>query len=175
AAFQGDVSRFNCLAIGHTITWAGLYSNIEQRASLSYVLPRFLDAPRRTATYSVLWDKSLNVNTFASRREEASVQLSQKFSKSLTGLFRFSYRRVSVSDVVIPVLLIPQLLQSVRLGMLSGNIVHDRRDNPADPHRGMYNSADVGLAGRFFGSQRSFGRILLRNATYYRLTKNLVL
>ncbi|HYK16464.1 MAG TPA: BamA/TamA family outer membrane protein [Bryobacteraceae bacterium] len=174
-AFSLDVSRLNFLGIGHTITWAGLYSNIEQRASLSYVIPHFLDDPRRTATYSVLWDKSLNVNTFASRREEASVQLSQKFSKSLTGLFRFSYRRVSVSDVVIPVLLIPQLLQSVRLGMLSGNIVHDRRDNPADPHRGMYISADVGLAGRFFGSQRSFGRILLRNATYYRLTKNLVL
>jgi outer membrane translocation and assembly module TamA len=39
----------------------------------------------------------------------------------------------------------------------------------------MYNSADVGLAGGFFGSQRSFARILLRNATYHRLTKNLVL
>ena len=33
----------------------------------------------------------------------------------------------------------------------------------------------VGAAGHFFGSQRSFGRVLLRNATYFRLTKNLVL
>jgi len=29
----------------------------------------------------------------------------------------------------------------------------------------MYNTADIGLAGRFFGSQRSFMRVLLRNAT----------
>ena len=39
----------------------------------------------------------------------------------------------------------------------------------------MYNTVDIGLAGKFFGSQRSFGRVLVRNATYYKLTKNLVL
>ena len=65
----------------------------------------------------------------------------------LTGLFRFAYRRVSVSDVVIPVLLVPQLVQPVRIGILAGNIAQDRRDNPADPHKGMYNTADFGLAG----------------------------
>src|SRR5205823_6946780 len=32
-----------------------------------------------------------------------------------------------------------------------------------------------GAAGNFFGSQRSFGRVLARNATYYSLTKNIVL
>jgi len=88
----------------------------------------------RNITYSILFDNTLNVRTFASKREEASVQLSQKFSKSLTGLFRFSYRRVSVSDVVIPVLLVPQFLQPVRLGMLSANLVQDRRDNPGMKH-----------------------------------------
>ena len=31
------------------------------------------------------------------------------------------------------------------------------------------------MAGKFFGSQRSFGAVLLRNATYYKLTQNLVL
>jgi outer membrane protein assembly factor BamA len=39
----------------------------------------------------------------------------------------------------------------------------------------MYNTADIGLAGRFFGSQRSFMRVLLRNATYYHLTTHLIL
>jgi outer membrane protein assembly factor BamA len=58
---------------------------------------------------------------------------------------------------------------------VSANFAQDRRDNPADPHRGMYNTADIGVAGKFFGSQRSFGRILVRNATYYRLTKSLIL
>jgi len=51
------------------------------------------------------------VRTFASRREEGSVSTFPNGSpKSLNGLFRFAYRRVSVSSVVIPTLLIPQLV-----------------------------------------------------------------
>ena len=170
-----NVSRLNFLGLGHTITASGLYSNIEKRASLAYFQPRFRNKEGRNITYSLVFDTTLDVRTFAAKREEGSVQLSQKFSKSLTGLFRFAYRRVSVSDVVIPVLLIPQLVQQVRIGILSATVVQDRRDNPADPHRGMYNTADFAIAGGFFGSQRNFGRALVRNATYYRLSRNLVL
>ncbi len=173
--FSLNVSRLNFLGLGHTISARGLYSSIEKRASLSYLQPRFRNAEGRNITYSVLFDNTLDVRTFAAKREEGSVQLSQTFSKSLTGLFRFAYRRVSVGSVVIPVLLIPQLVQPVRIGILSANLVQDRRDNPADPHKGMYNSFDIGAAGKFFGSQRGFGRVLLRNATYYKLTKDLVL
>ncbi len=174
-AFSLAVSRLNFLGLGHTVTAQGVFSNIEKRASLTYLQPRIRNVFGQNLTYTVLFDNTLDVRTFAAKREEGSVQLSEKFSKSLTGLFRFAYRRVSVSSVVIPVLLIPQLVQPVRIGMLSGTLIQDRRDNPTDPHQGMYNTADAGLSGTFFGSQREFARVLLRNATYYRLTKNLVL
>lgn len=170
-----SVSRINVLGLGHTVTLRGLYSSIDKLASLTYEQPNFWNSDRRTLTYSLIYDNELDIRTFASKREEASVQLSQKFSRALSGIFRFSYRRVSVGDVVIPVLLIPQLLQPVRIGMFSANLVQDRRDNPANPSHGMLNSADVGMAGGFFGSQRSFARVLLRNATYYKLTKSLIL
>jgi len=101
--------------------------------------------------------------------------VSDRFSKSLAGIIRFAYREVSVSSIVIPVLLIPQFLAPARIGMLSANIAQDRRDNPDNPQRGMYNTADVGVAGSFFGSQRSFARILLRNATYHHLTGQWIL
>jgi outer membrane protein insertion porin family len=169
------VSRLNFLGLGHMITARGLYSSIEKRGSLSYFQPRFRNSEGRNITYTLLFDNTLDVRTFASKREEGSIQLSQKFSKTLTGLFQFSYRRVSVNSVVIPVLLIPQFLQPVRIGMISTNFAYDRRDNPADPHRGIYTSADLGLSAAFLGSQRSFGRALVRNATYYSLTKNIVL
>jgi outer membrane protein insertion porin family len=169
------VSRLNFLGLGHTISLQGVYSSIEKRASLTYLQPRFLNVDGQSLSYTLLYDDTLNVRTFAARREEASVQLSRKFSKSLTGLFQASFRRDNVSDIVIPVLLVSQFLQSIRIGMLSANFIQDRRDNPADPHHGMYNTASFNLSGRFFGSQRSFGRILLRNATYYSLGKKLVL
>ena len=59
--------------------------------------------------------------------------------------------------------------------MLSGNLVQDRRDDPLDPHKGIYNTLDLGLAEHVFGSQRNFVRFLARNATYHPLGKKLVL
>lgn len=170
-----SVSRLNFLGLGQVITARAVYSNIEKRGQLSYLQPRFRNAQGRNLTYTLLYDQTLDVRTFASKREEASVQLSQKFTKAVTGLFGFAYRQVSVSDVIIPVLLIPDLVQPVRIGMLSANIIQDRRDNSGDPHHGMYNTANFGLAVKEFGSQREFGRLLLRNATYYQLPKNMVL
>ncbi len=169
------VSRLNFLGLGHTVSLQGVYSSIEKRGAITYLQPRLFGVEGQNLTYSLLYDDTLDVRTFAARREQASVQLSKKFSKALTGVFQASYRRDNVSDIVIPVLLVSQFLESVRLGILSANLVQDRRDNPANPHHGMYNTASFELSGRFFGSQRSFARMLLRNATYYPLGKNLVL
>lgn len=170
-----DLSRVDFLGLGHTISLKAAYSTIEKRASLSYLQPRLHNLPHLDMTYALLWDNELDVRTFASKREEASVQMSNKFNKTLTGLLKFAYRRVSVNSIVIPVLLVPQLLQPIRIGMLSSNFSWDRRDNPANPSHGMYNTIDTGIAGSFFGSQRSFARILVRNATYYHLGGQLVL
>jgi outer membrane protein assembly complex protein YaeT len=170
-----DVNRLNFLGVGQTVGVHLLYSLLERRGSATYEIPRFLGNKKRTVTFTLLYDDSFNVLTFASQREEASVQVSQRFSKSLHGSFQFAYRRVSVNNVVIPVLLVPGLEQPVRIGILGANLQQDRRDNSADPHRGMYNTLDIGLASSVFASQRSFGRILARNATYHPLTKSIVL
>lgn len=169
-----SVSRLNFLGLGDTVSLQTVYSSIEKRALLTYLQPRVFNVAGQTLTYSVLYDDTLNVRTFAARREEASVLLSRKFSKGFTASFEASYRADAVSDIVIPVLLVSQFLQSVRLGIVSANFIQDRRDNPANPHHGMYNTASFDLSGRFFGSQRSFGRALLRNATYYSLGRNWV-
>jgi outer membrane protein insertion porin family len=58
--------------------------------------------------------------------------------------------------------------------MLSGSYIQDHRDNPADAHRGFWNTLDAGVAGNFFGSQRNFARVLARNATYTSIGHNLV-
>ena len=170
-----DVNRLNFLGIGQTVGLHLLYSLLERRGSATYEIPRFLGDKGRTVTFTLLYDDSLNVLTFASQREEASIQLAQKFSKSLRGQFQYAFRRVSVNNVAIPVLLVPQLQQPVRIGIMGANLVQDRRDNGADAHHGIYNTLDLGLASGWFGSQRSFGRLLARNATYHSLTKTIVL
>jgi outer membrane protein assembly complex protein YaeT len=169
------LQRLDFLGLGHTITLRGGYSNLQKRLSLSYLQPRLHNIRGLDVTYSLLYDHSLDIRTFASLRREASVQVSDRVSKSLTAILRFAYRDVSVSSIVIPVLLVPQFLAPVRIGMLSANIIQDRRNNADNPSRGMYNTVDLGIAGSFFGSQRSFARILLRNATYHHLTGQWIL
>jgi outer membrane protein assembly factor BamA len=169
------LSRLNFLGRGHTVTLRGAISNLEQLGSISYLAPRFQNTEGRNLTISLLYDNSLDVRTFSSRRQEASVQVSQRLTKATTVLIRAAYRRVSVGDVAIPVLLVPQLVQPVRLGILSANIAQDRRDDPGNPRRGIFNTGDIGLSTKYFGSERSFVRILLRNATYHRLTRNTIL
>lgn len=170
-----DVSRLNFLGLGHTVTVRGLWSTLEEQASINYLAPRFRNIDGRNITVTLLYDNARYVNTFTSKREEADFQVSQQFSKPTTALFRFSYRRVTATNIVIPTLLVPQLLSSARIGMVSMNLSQDRRDNPADTHRGIFNTFDVGVASSVFGSQRSFFRALGRNATYTPIGKHLVL
>jgi outer membrane protein insertion porin family len=172
---SADLSRINFLGIGHSIALRGAYSSLDKHASLNYLVPRFRDINGRNLTFTALYEKALNVLTFASRREEFTTRISQNFSRTVTGSVRFAYRRVSVSDVVIPSLLIPQLAQPVRLGLLGATFEQDRRDDKANPHRGIFNTADVQVAERYLGGQRNFARLLLRNATYHSLRRNLVL
>ena len=170
-----DVSRLNFRGVGHTVTLHTRVSNLDKRASIDYIAPRFLGVEGRTITFTTLYDDARDVRTFSSKRQEASVQVSERLSKATTALIRFTYRRVSTSNVVIPALLVPQLLQPVRISIASVNLNQDRRDDPTDPHRGIYNTFDAGLASKYFGGQRNFVRALGRNATYHRLGKTWVL
>jgi outer membrane protein assembly factor BamA len=160
-----DVSRLNMFGIGQTLSLQTRYSTLEQRESLSYIIPRFLGSPSRTLTFTILYDTTQDVQTFAVRREEASVQTSQRFNRASTLLTRFVYRR-DAPNTTLPALNTPAFTASVRIGELSLSYIQDHRDNPADAHHGFWNTLDTGVAGGFFGSQRDFYRFIARNATY---------
>ena len=151
-----------------------MLSTLQKRAVLNYFVPKIFNWPKLDATFSLLYDDTYNVRTFQSKREEASVKLAQHVSKPITIFYDFSYRQVGVSELKINPLLLPQLAQSVRVGIAEINLIQDRRDDPLDPHKGIYNTINVGLATKDFGSQTSFVRVLARNATYYRLGEKLV-
>ena len=82
---------------------------------------------------------------------------------------------MSESDLKITPELVPLLSQPVRLGLVEGDMIEDRRDDPVDPHRGIYNTVNLGLAEHFLGSQRDYVKVLVRNSTYHPLGKRVVL
>src|SRR5262249_34852934 len=81
-----NLSRLNMWGIGHTVSLRGVYSNLQKRASINYLAPRFQDVEGRNISLTLLYDDSRNVRTFASKQQEASVQVSQKFTKATTGI-----------------------------------------------------------------------------------------
>jgi outer membrane protein insertion porin family len=171
------VSRLNFLGLGHTLSLQTRASTLQQRAVLSYYAPQFTGHENLSLTFSGLFDNSRDVRTFASHRVEGSIQLGQKLSRANTMQYRFTYRDVFVdpNSVKITPQLIPIFSQSVRVGVISTTFIQDRRDDPIDAHRGVYNTVDFGAAAGAFGSETSFARLLMKNATYYRLTRDLVL
>lgn len=171
------ISRINFLGVGHTVSLQTLASTRQQRALLNYVAPHFRENDDLSLTFSALFDDSRNVRTFTSRRWEGSVQLSQKLNLANTLQFRFAYRRVTIDEnsLAISADLIPLFSQPVRVGMLAVSFFQDRRDDPVETRRGIYNTIDIGYASRAFGSETGFTRLLLRNSTYHPIGREIVL
>ncbi|HEV2448446.1 MAG TPA: BamA/TamA family outer membrane protein, partial [Candidatus Sulfopaludibacter sp.] len=175
--FSVNVTRNNLWGATHSLSLDTRASTFEQRAQLTYTWPRFLGSDNLSLAVSGLYDNSSDIRTFTSKREEGSFQISHRYSKATTFFYRYAYRRVSIDEATLKItpFLIPLYSQPVRLGMVSGGFIQDRRDDPVEPHKGYYNSIDLGLAERIFGSERNFLRFLGRNATYHQLGKRVVL
>jgi outer membrane protein assembly complex protein YaeT len=173
---NAGITRNNAWGIGHSATLQGRVSNIQSRAQLTYLAPRFRDRDSLSLAFSSFYDNSRDVRTFQSTRIEAAAQLSQRLSRANAVQARYILRRVSVDpdSLKIRPQLIPILAQPVRLGIVGGTFIQDRRDDPIDSKRGYYNSADAAVALGFLGSQSDFARLLFRNSSYYPLTRNLV-
>jgi outer membrane protein assembly complex protein YaeT len=173
--FSFGVTRENLWGDAHTISLRTRISTLEQLGLLTYNWPRFDGNRNLTVSFTALYEASRDVRTFDYKREEGSMQLQQRVGKSLTFHYRYTNRRVSVSNLKITPDIVPLLSQPVRLGLIESDMIQDRRDDPVDPHRGIYNTVSLGMAEHFLGSQRDYVKLLVRNSTYHPLGRRFVL
>jgi outer membrane protein assembly complex protein YaeT len=171
------ITRNDLWGIAHSLSLRTRFSTLEQQAILNYDWTHFRGNDKLLLTFTARYDDSKDVRTFSFERAEASIQLKQRVSKSLTLLYRYTYRAVNVNQATLKISpeLIPLLSQPVRLGLTSFNLIQDRRDDPLDPRKGVYNTLNVDFAEHIFGSQRDFVRVLARNSTYHPLGSRMVL
>ncbi len=174
-----DVTRINFRGRDQSIIFKSRLGALQQLALLTFDSPRFFDLPSWKWTVSGYYNNAKDVNTFTSQRLEFATQLEEKVNKSLTLLYRFSYRRVKASDF--PPGFNPNNIenvnlysQPVRVGMPSFALLRDRRDDPIDATKGNYTLADLGVASNYFGSEANFGRIFIQNSTYHTFKKKFV-
>ena len=172
-----NITRNNMWGVAHSLSLRTRLSTLDKQALLTYQWPRFADNNKLSLAITGIYLDSRDVNTYSYKRAEASVQLSERISKDITIAYQYTFRRVVVDESTLKIspLLIPLLSQPVRLGLFSAALVQDRRDDPLDSHRGIYNTLDMGVAAKAFGSERSFLRFLARNSTYHPIGPRLVL
>ena len=172
-----EFTRLNLRGKAHTASLRTRFSDLQQRALFTYENPRWSGSDRWRMTVSSLFDTSRNVRTFTGRRWEGAFQLHHKLSKPSTALYRFTYRRTSIDENTLQITpgLIPRASQPVRVGLLGGTYIQDRRDDPTDTTKGLYNTIDLGVASGIWASEPDFTRLLGQNSSYHRLPGRLIL
>ena len=178
--FSPDVSlELDRLDVGgrpHTVSLGGRFSTLQKRVGITYTAPDFLNHDQYEATVKAFYDETFDVLTFTARRVEESVQFKDKKSKATTFLYRYTLSRVAVDTNILEIspALIPILARPVLVGRFNLSVIRDTRDNPVESHKGMFTSADFGIAAKQLGSQTGFVKLLLQNSTYYPIGKKLI-
>lgn len=172
-----SVTRNNMWGVAHTLSLRTRISTLDRLALINYQWPRLTGTDRFSLSFTGAYEDSRDVRTFSFTRYEGSAQLSQRLSKATALIYSYTFRQVTIDQATLKIsrLLIPLLSQPVHLGLVSTALIQDRRDDPLDPHHGMYNTVDIGVAENAFGSQRNFLRFLARNSTYHSITRHVVL
>jgi outer membrane protein assembly factor BamA len=166
-------TRRNMRGRGETFTGAILGSRLDNRATLSYGVPRL---------WSTSWSSLLNAtgerNTqnpiFTSTFGEGSLQIQRAIDERRTEtlILRYRLRRTTLSNLLIPDLVLPQD-QDIRLSTLSASFLRDTRDKPLDAHRGAYQTLDFGITPTALGASANFVKFLGQTAYYRPITSHL--
>jgi outer membrane protein assembly factor BamA len=162
-----EVSKLNLTGRGDSLSFKLRGSTLQGRALLGYSAPNTFANPHFSFQATTFAEKTRDINTFTQDRYEGSVQLTEQVTPLTTALYRYTFRRVVVSNLKILSQEIPLFNQPTLVSQFGVTWFRDSRDNPADASKGSFNSADFSDADTNFGSSASFLRFFLQNSTYY--------
>jgi outer membrane protein assembly complex protein YaeT len=161
-----EFTKLNLTGRADSLSFKARASTLQGQALLTYNHSNLFSQKKLSLQVTGLYDKTRDVLTFTSTREEGSVQLTDKVSLTTSFVFRYVYRKVQASDLQVEAEEIPLFSQPTDVSFFSAAWVRDRRDNAADPSRGNFNTVDVDLAARAIASSANFLRATFQNSTF---------
>ena len=164
-----EVSKLNLTGRADTLSLKLRGSTLQGRALLGYSSPNTFGNPDLSFQATAFAEKTQDINTFTAHRYEGSVQLTEQVKPLTTLLYRYSFRKVTVSNLnshIAPEE-IPLFEQPTLVSQFGVTWFRDSRDNPAEATRGSFNSADFSDADTKIGSSASFLRLSFQNSTYH--------
>lgn len=164
-----EIARSNMFGRAQTLSFKIRASTLQYRSALIYSADNFMNNKNLSLQLTGFADKSQDIQTFTSTRYEGAFQLVQNLSHGSSLLYRYFYRRVEASNLnqTIDPEQIPLLSQPTLVSGFGVTYALDRRDNPADATRGMFNTVDLSDAIESLGSSASFFRLYFQNSTYH--------
>jgi outer membrane protein assembly complex protein YaeT len=169
-----ELTKANLTGRADSLSFKARASTIQGRALLTYIAPNYFASPNFSLQLSTFYETSRDVQTFDSRRAEASAGLAEKLSPTSKILYRYVYRHVVASNLKIAVEEIPLFSQNTEVSEFDVDWLRDRRNSPSDPSRGDFENIDVSLAARGIGSSANFIRVYMQNSTYHPIGRRLV-
>jgi outer membrane protein insertion porin family len=169
-----EISKQNLTGRADSLTLKLRASTIQWRALLGYNAPNAFENPKFTLQANTYVEKTQDINTFTEIRYEGNIQITQQLSSFSRILYRYSFRKVTVSNLNIPSDEIPLFNQPTLVSQFSTTWFRDTRDNPADAHKGSFNSANFAVSGTAIGSSASFLSLFFQNSGFTPLKKNWV-
>jgi len=164
-----EISKLNLTGRADTLSLKLRISTLQGRALLGYASPNTFGDPNLSFQATTYAEKTQDINTFTEMRYEGSVQLTDRITPLTTLIYRYSFRKVQVSNLNAHIAPeeIPLFEQPTLVSQLGVTWFRDSRDNPADATKGSFNSADFSEADTKIGSSASFLRFFFQNSTYY--------
>ncbi len=166
--------RHNFRGLGETLTFAALGARLVQRGSASYVNPHFIGSDWGS-NLTLSGERNSENPIFTSRTGDLGYEFLKPLNPSATQTIslRYDYQQTALTNLLIPDLVSPED-RHVRLSTLSTNYIKDTRDQPLDAHKGMYQTAELGLNPTALGSSVSFARLRAQQAYYKEISKGIV-
>jgi len=171
-----EITKANLTGRADALSFKVRASTIQGRALIAYTAPNYFASPNFNLQLTGFFEKARDIQTFTSRRYEASVQLAQRISNTSSFLYRYAYRKVNtVLNVnTITSEQLPLFNQNTDIAEFGASWLRDRRNSPADPTRGDFENIDLVVAIKPVGSSVDFVRIFLQNSTYSPIGRRLV-
>jgi outer membrane protein insertion porin family len=164
-----EITRNNLTGRADSLSLKIRGSTIEDRVLLGYTHPNLYSDPNLNLQVTAYTEKSQDINTFTETRYQASLQISDAVTSHTTLVYRYTFRRVIISNLNATVSPdeIPLFEQPTLVSEFGFTWFRDTRDNPAEATKGTFNSADISVSSTAIGSSASFMRFFYQNSTYY--------
>jgi outer membrane protein assembly factor BamA len=167
-----EISKQNLTGRADTLAFKLRGSTIQGRALLAYTAPNTFNLPKLSFQATAYVEKSQDINTFGQTRYEGNLQLTDQVTTRSSFLFRYAFRKVTVSNLNIPPEEVPLFNQPTLTSQFGITYFRDTRDNPADATKGSFNTIDVSAASTAIGGSASFLRYFVQNSTYTPISRN---